>query len=446
MDSYRDSYRLNRRRAFFAGGVLALLASSEGKSLPFNTKVGKANDIMPAAVNNPVRRMVDASTFPSIQAAVNSTNGAPACIYIPAGWYTITSPIVFPAGGFELQGDGPEASIIQCLDPAQDGVVVGDGQSTWHGFELHGIGFYNGPGQVKTGGAFVRLNNVQTVNISRFAMSGPYYGLRLTDCTLVDVAQFDIRSPVRAAGVGIQIDGVADSNDIHITSGIVRGDPTNPCRAAIQITNGVAVWLNDIDGYECGIGLILAATGAPTPAMGDRANIEMIWSRGCSWDTSASHGMLIYAAAGGSVRRIRSTDDWFCSNGGSGVAVAGDGTIIGLRFHNAESCVNLMNGFDFQTGSGIRLRSPVVAQNSLAQPGIYHGVKFWPNISNFAVTSGVIGPDDAFPGRTQGWGVYIAPGTSDRFFVTGNELSGNLIGPVWNGGSGQNFFIGQNLV
>jgi hypothetical protein len=51
--------------------------------------------------------------------------------------------------------------------------------------------------------------------------------------------------------------------------------------------------------------------------------------------------------------------------------------------------------------------------------------------------------DQATP--TQTCGVYVWPGASDDYVITGNILTGNTVAPLFDGGTGANKLVTNNL-
>lgn len=76
--------------------------------------------------------------------------------------------------------------------------------------------------------------------------------------------------------------------------------------------------------------------------------------------------------------------------------------------------------------------------------GIAHGLTLAANTSNFTVR-GVKASNGLYSGQ-QGYGIFLAPGTSNNFNISGNDLNGNATGAFSNGGgAGLNWTITANL-
>ena len=416
------------RRSFLNGATSALaLASFPGNSFA-------------------AQEVVDLSQFQTLQAGINSVSGAPAKFYLPAGTYSINAPLIISNPGQSIYGDGQLASIISCTDPNQDGIYVSNPNASdkhLHGFNLFDIGFTSPV--TKTGGAYVHLNLAQTINLGRISMTNPYYGFQLTDTTILTLDGFDIINPVSNNGIGIKIDGVNDSNDQYISNGIIRDyNPSGQkSRCAVQIENSAYTSLDTIDGYQTGIGLILMAAGPPPATMGPRANVEMVWTKKCAWDTCDSHGMLAVTGPGGMIRRYRSNEDWFASNRGSGFAMAGPGLLEGFDFIQAQVHSNGLHGFDIENGGDVNITSSRIGGNGWAAANTYHGVSVWPNISHVRIRDNIIGPNNEFP-DTQAYGVYIGTGC-DNYMVASNDLQGNTLGRYLDAANGPHKQIFGNL-
>ena len=94
-------------------------------------------DAMAGTVPSPA--WLDARNYASIQAVVDALPAAGGKIYLPAGTWTITTPITLPPGKpVHLLGDGIDRTIIKCSDVMKDMLLVQASYSTIEDLSLEG--------------------------------------------------------------------------------------------------------------------------------------------------------------------------------------------------------------------------------------------------------------------------------------------------------------------
>ncbi|WP_147025672.1 glycosyl hydrolase family 28-related protein [Methylobacterium oxalidis] len=395
--------------------------------------------------------MFSVADYPSIQAAIDAAEASSigGAVYIPAGVYNIEETLRVSKSGIGIFGDGPESTVLLSHDPMRDAIHVAsqDGRHL-HGFSLRDVCFKSA-NHPRTGGAYVHLDTVQTVAMERIVMNEPFIGFHLSNTTILDLSKFDIRSP-QVDGVGILIDGDADSNDHWIHHGIIRGNPSLKSRAGVEIRNSGFSTIDSIDAYQCGTGLLLRSDSFEAPRMPGRAQVEHIWTRSCSWDTCLEDGLRIEAVGEGRVRRVRSLGDWYASNFGCGVRIKGsdfigpDGaSILGVDFIDAHSFVNHEDGFHIDHADYWTIQTCKVAGNGHPSPGQHDGVRVVSRADHFKIIDNIIGDTELFPRFCQDYGIRVEAGSTDRYRITGNDLSCNRTGGLLDEGTGRKIVRGN---
>ena len=79
----------------------------------------------------------------------------------------------------------------------------------------------------------------------------------------------------------------------------------------------------------------------------------------------------------------------------------------------------------------------------IAGPGNAQGIYVGANTTDFAITN-CIAHSGLYPG-VQGFGIAVQTGSSDRYIITGNLVSGNSVAPISDGGTGTNKQVSANF-
>ena len=122
--------------------------------------------------------------------------------------------------------------------------------------------------------------------------------------------------------------------------------------------------------------------------------------------------------------------------GAHGIEVGGVDVLV------AGNVIDTVNGYgmivisDGVTVTGNRIR------NSPRTDTAVDGISVFPNVSDFTITGNTI-VDNRTPSimRT---GIWVQAGTSDRYTITGNTITGATFHPIFDGGSGDNKVIDNN--
>ncbi len=137
---------------------------------------------------------------------------------------------------------------------------------------------------------------------------------------------------------------------------------------------------------------------------------------------------------------------WF-SNGRSGGGSAGavlqqtdSLSFVACRFFNCGS-----TGCNVSANAKRTVFSACMFESNsvTAGVGVAHGLSISANTTDFTI-SHCIAHNGLFTGQ-QGYGINVAAGTSDRYVITGNLVSGNATGGVNDGGSGLNKSVAANF-
>ena len=133
------------------------------------------------------------------------------------------------------------------------------------------------------------------------------------------------------------------------------------------------------------------------------------------------------------------------SQNANGVFV-GSGWNSELLITNSRIFGHWRAGVEIAGGSHTLLSNNVIGDNSIAGHNASSGVLVRSGVSDFIVTANHVGA--VFKGQASAntrFGVEIEPGPSDRYVVTSNTATGNVLGGVGDGGTGAGSSVANNV-
>ena len=138
---------------------------------------------------------------------------------------------------------------------------------------------------------------------------------------------------------------------------------------------------------------------------------------------------------------IGNTIDTGCGSLSHGIEVAGVGaTIAGNSIRDQE-----WNGIALDAAaSNVTITGNTVINSGLAAGLHPAGLVLAANVSDVVINGNTFS-DTQGVSATQAYGIYITAGTSNNITITGNKLTGNVTGPIFDGGSGLNKAIAHNV-
>jgi hypothetical protein len=160
------------------------------------------------------------------------------------------------------------------------------------------------------------------------------------------------------------------------------------------------------------------------------------------------HGCYFDAGAGPAIVadcvEIDFTDCWFSNGRGAAGAGVELGLCDGIRFTGGQA-INC-GGHGAVIGASAKrvvFNGFAARGNSVDAANTYDGITVAANATDFVI-EGCTATNDVVVWGTQRYGVNVAAGTSDRYIITGNLLTGNGTGGVNDGGSGTTKYISYN--
>lgn len=355
----------------------------------------------------------------AIQAAVDENTH----IYVPAGIYPMTGIVSVPYGT-SIHGAGWQESRF-----ARAGADFSFFNLDSH-CSLEGVGFERIGATAHTSGRVIDCGiNTQLRDVF---IDHCWDGIYLTGCNGVFMERIYVNNWLNA---GVNVDGAC--NDIQL-SNFIMSHVATPVGTGIRLHNHVEAFScinGDIIGGEYG----LTTSSDDTPfAPENRLCPQFNKFTKVFFDSSELGVYLDFTNA------TTFTNCWFATSlAGSGVNV--DEAYYQL-FDGCTFITNYAHGIALinPAQQGVRLANCQLLNNNLGNIGA-HGIVATAGVSDWSVTDCDIS-NNAFPASPgQSYGIFIDTGSSDRYIVRGNNLTGNALGGMQDLGTGTNKRIGGNV-
>lgn len=131
---------------------------------------------------------------------------------------------------------------------------------------------------------------------------------------------------------------------------------------------------------------------------------------------------------------------WFSNRPGNGIRLL---RVDGVRFTGGGAINSAKNGAVISKDAKFVSFNAFAARgNGTLAPGRYAGIEAEPGATDFSITNSTLGGTLGF--GSQGYGVRVRKGSSDRYIVTGNLVSGNATAGVEDGGTGASKTVASN--
>lgn len=364
---------------------------------------------------------------PEIQAALTCVGAASGGeVLLSAGTYAVNSALTMSVGGVKLRGAGRTATNLGISNATMTVITVSGGAQHW---EISGLTFLASSNQTAGGAidcqaaAVGRIVDVRTYQMFTGVTLGNSVG------TLIDHCEFsDFR------GSGILING--SCNDVFISNCIMNGAEfatgiANPASTGIRMVDKAeAVMVHACEIIVCNEPLFMTGAGPGTGTTPAYCRFT-----DCFFD-SCLNGAVIDNS-----RDITFEGCWFSNRPENGCAVTNsvDVKFLGCTFANNHKHGCLVEA----TSTRTRFVGCTFDSNSQASSGTYAGVAFAANTTDFVVANCYAGNGGRFTG-TQGTGITVAAGTSDRYIIADNLVTGNTVVGVFDGGAGANKRVANN--
>lgn len=360
----------------------------------------------------------DTSAINAAYAAVGAGGGA---LYFPAGTYKVTAALTAWSKTMTVYGDGWNASTISTNSSTLDVATI---SGTVRVTNLRFL-----PSVARTAGREINVasGGNQSV-IDNCFFNGYFNAINVVNGPVaLTIAHCQFANGTAATGVGISFAG---GTDMLVTNIEIDANPAFPPAAGIVVNN-----IGDLTLTGCGISHQVTSLSI-APATGQL--VGQVYAQGCFFD-NGTNALLVQPTGTGAVVRGSFVNCWFSSCTAQGVRIIGGGTTTcdGFDFVNSNVILNGNNGFQVDAGAlNVRVIGGEFGQNTGA------GLLF--NSTDFAVIGVRSGTPGALTGNTT-YGININQATCNHFVVLGNDLRGNVVGPLNNTSTLTDQIVNNNL-
>lgn len=363
----------------------------------------------------------------TIQSAITAAQITRAGVYLPAGNYKVSRTLTVTAADVWITGAGIGSTVITTTATAAD-VIYFFNSTTFALGGVRDLGI-TGPGGA-TAGSAIHIS-AEAIRLERLAITGTYNGV-----------VFDANSVAcRATGVDVSSVGndsflVIGGNNQYLDNCTTFQQQGAPGGAGFHVTNSNGgPWLTNCVSSSQTNGLLVATAAGGT--------VVDLFAVNCDFDDSANNGITIDSSSGGTIFALKFTNCRGCFSGGKGVAINGAGT-YDLQFSNCEFSKNVQQGVFIANGSSIGFSNCLVNGNA-ATGGGFNGIDIdGGTIIRFE--GGASGPyhfDTS--GNNQTYGIAIQSSFTGSAMILGNDLSGNVTGPLVNASASSAITVSNNL-
>lgn len=370
----------------------------------------------------------------AIQAAIDAVPATGGYVYLPAGTYKTSATLNIAKQNLTFCGSGMQSTEIKINSATAHVIRVGDG--TTAGLDYNKLcGFIVSSSVARTSGSGIRFDKTAFSTIEDVKLLGMYDAIDLLTTVGVWLNRLVLYNTV-VGGNSIYIDG---GNDQYINNVIADAPAGSQPAAGLRLIRASGVWVSNSDFIHQGNPFFIDATAG---------TVEWIFSTNNAFDSSSGDCFRIVANNGATVRLVASTGDWFatCDSNGVEIATGGTGTIKGVFLENARVVNNGSHGLVINStaATDTRMLGGIFAGNSRLSSGTDHGIAVAAGVSEFSIQSVRSGAAGSF-GNTQGYGIFVASGTSNNYSILGNDTRTNVTGGLSDGGTGGTKAVANNI-
>lgn len=354
----------------------------------------------------------------AFQAAGNAWGATGGRVAIPAGTYLIAGSVNY-TNPVLLAGDGSSATTLT-TNSAVNNVVTFNANDSG----MENIGF--NASVTRTTGNYVSVINGSNFHARKYKMFNYAVGVFISGGSTDWLDSAIYYSPA-ANAVGILLTG--GTGDVYIDHHTISNAALVTTAVGIQVQNATAVNIVDCDIIHHGTSLLL------NPGNGQTAGY--IWAMNDYFD-SGVNGVSFSPTGTGIVQIVHIIGSESNAHTGPAVLFNTGGTINGVDIVNLISASD-PNNIQILAGSDIHING-LAAQGSASL--VNSGVNVAAGVSSWSVTNSRIGAAYGRPGKAIG--INVAPGASNNYIITGNDLTGNTSN-LLDGGTGTSKLVNNNL-
>lgn len=347
-------------------------------------------------------------------------------VLLSGGNYAIASSLALPYG-VKLRGCGRTATCFKVNSLSLTAIDVAASAQHW---EVSGLSVINavrgtsGAAVYAAAASVGRIIDVRSYKMSKGVVLGDSVGTKIEHCEFSDFT-----------GEGILISG--SCNDVFLRDTICNGanfdtGVPNPASTGLRVVGKAeALMVQGLDVVLCNEGLFLTGDG---PTTGNTPAYSRFSQ--CFFDSCLAASVIDNS------RNLSLSDCWFSNRPGGGLSITGSRDVI---FTNCSFINNHQYGCLVGAGSTqVRFMACSFDSNGQASAGAgWDGVAIAAGVTDFSVIGCFAGNGGRFA-ATQGTGISVEVGASDRYVIHGNLVTGNLTSGTFDGGTGVNKLIAGN--
>jgi len=339
---------------------------------------------------------------------------------------------------FRVLGKGSDVSVIRVTALNSDGLVVyglnsgtlGDAGSS---YKLTGFSIECTATGTPSSGIGLKILWSSYGSVSHIKVKNFYCSYYLGTALCVDFR--DIAS-FYAYNFGFQVDSASLD---FIVDGIVIDGQTGPASGVRRTNVGVYIYGVGTEGFSfAGVrctfclnrGLLIDSSSSgkrQCPSFGKFTN--------CYFDTAGSYSLINIG------REITFNSCWFSSSASdAGLSI---GTTHGLMFSLCQFINNATHGCILSASASFTVFNACQFSSNAAVTSGNSGLSVGAGCNNFTVTNCLM--DNSSLSSSQAYGVYVAPGSSTNYIIANNQMYGNLLGGVSDGGTGAQKVVQNNF-
>jgi hypothetical protein len=347
----------------------------------------------------------------AIQAAVARAIVLGGAVILIPGICRVSTTIQVNGSNITFLGVNPYASQIKTTSATAPVLVFGDGTNSYSFNYVQNVGVTASVS--RSAGAGVKFSKIGVGGYYGGYVANQFTGVEISGGSgLIKLNDLRIVDPTATTGAAVVIDNAVEA---QLSNLAIACNQTYPAYAGVWVKEASGLRFENVDSVYCGIGLALLPSSSKT--------IEHIFSSRSSWDSSGTHGILMQAASGTTIRRATFVGDWTATSGDNGVVTTGTGTIDGIEFIGHRSVNNANSGMIFLAGTNIAIDGGLFSGNSTASSGTKDGILF-SGVSAFRVRGVRSGQTNGYS-NTQRYGIAIDNAASDNYVVTDSDVRTN---------------------
>jgi len=370
----------------------------------------------------------------ALQAALSAAAGR--SLYIPPGIYRVTAPLAMAPATF-VYGQGSKCTYLYFTLPAGSSdplvsVNTGSGGTLSYGFGLANLSIIDQTTTPATTGLYVE--NMVDGLVQNINMTGMHVGIWFQGGQN-RVVNLEISTLGGAMSSTIGVHATGENCGVGIYDSMVQSSTTIGQQIGIGylFEGGATPTMHSANTYGCSTGCKLSAAGT-----------TMYWPElvNCQFDTGSNTGLIIDPGLGGSIYGLSCQNLWCGTMGAYGVHIVPDsGTASGIEFVGGRIYNNALSGFVLEGGENISICGMHISGNG---SGSNPGIAVTGAMKGLIISSNGIGQSVQF-GNTQNYGIQLWPASISNVTITGNDLSGNVAGGVYNGSTASSVLATGNI-